>query len=154
MCNLLCTSQPQQMNVVTALNGEKGSLCDSCGGWGIRVHFFLSQTVWRMSVCVDDHHLSTPILACTWIMWIWRGLLSALGAVGVIFHSAATTARHELEECFYQIKTEMLRRLSCDAWYSSYFLLPSFSQRVLLLCFFTYMGLLYLENESASFLFF
>lgn len=41
-------------------------------------------------------------------MWIWRGLLSELSTAGVVFHSAATTARHELEECFYQNKTEML----------------------------------------------
>lgn len=41
-------------------------------------------------------------------MWRRRGLLSEPGAAGVVFHSAVTTARHELEECFYQIKTEML----------------------------------------------
>lgn len=68
-------------------------------------------------------------------MWRRRGLLSELGAVGVLFHSAVTTARHELEECFYQIKTEMLI-LQYVMLGTVLILLSSFSQRVLFLFFF------------------
>lgn len=115
MCMVLRLTRPQQKNVVNALKSDWGGQCDSCGGHVEAfspVHFSLSSAVWRMYACVWTNIIvkSNIYEACTWILWIWWGLLSELGTAGVVFHSAATTARHELEERFYQIKTELLKR--------------------------------------------